>query len=65
MNLISPTEETIAAIASAVSPGQGGIAVIRVSGQSAIEACKAIVNIPKNQVWGSHTILYGLSLIHI
>ena len=41
MNSFSPTEDTIAAIATAVSPGQGSIAVIRISGSLAIEAFKS------------------------
>ena len=46
MNSFSPTEDTIAAIATAVSPGQGSIAVIRISGSSSIEIGKSIVDIP-------------------
>ncbi|ABX08138.1 tRNA uridine-5-carboxymethylaminomethyl(34) synthesis GTPase MnmE [Prochlorococcus marinus] len=59
MNLAFSTEETIAAIASAVSPGQGGVAVIRISGRSAQETCKQIVHIPGDQIWSSHRIVYG------
>ncbi len=59
MNFDFPTEETIAALASAVAPGQGGIAVIRISGPCAKKAAQAIVNIPGNKAWKSHTILYG------
>ena len=46
MNSFSPTEDTIAAIATAVAPGQGSIAIIRISGSSAIEISKNIVHIP-------------------
>ena len=53
------TEENIAAIASAVAPGQGAIAIIKISGPSAIEVVKNIVKVAGNQVWDSHKILYG------
>jgi len=59
MNSFSPTEDTIAAIATAVSPGQGSIAVIRISGSSAIETTKTIVHIPGTHDWKTHTVLYG------
>jgi tRNA modification GTPase len=50
---------SIAAIATAVAPGQGGIAVIRLSGPSAVRAVAAITVIPGQQVWESHRVLYG------
>ena len=59
MNSFSPTEDTIAAIATAVSPGQGSIAVIRISGSSAIEITKTIVHIPGTHNWSTHKVLYG------
>ena len=59
MNSFSPTEDTIAAIATAVSPGQGSIAVIRISGSSAIEITKTIVHIPGTHDWNTHKVLYG------
>ena len=59
MNSFSPTEDTIAAIATAVSPGQGSIAVIRISGSSAIQTSKSIVHIPGIHEWSTHKILYG------
>jgi len=59
MNSFSPTEDTIAAIATAVSPGQGSIAVIRISGSSAIEITKTIVHVPGMHDWGTHQVLYG------
>jgi len=59
MNSFSPTEDTIAAIATAVSPGQGSIAVIRISGSSAIEISKNIVYIPGKHHWDTHKVLYG------
>ena len=59
MNSFSPTEDTIAAIATAVAPGQGSIAVIRISGSSAIEISKNIVHIPGTHHWNTHKVLYG------
>jgi len=59
MNSFSPTEDTIAAIATAVSPGQGSIAAIRISGSSAIEISQNIVHIPGMHHWSTHKILYG------
>ncbi len=59
MNSFSPTEDTIAAIATAVSPGEGSIAVIRISGSLAIEITKSIVHIPGKQDWSTHKVLYG------
>ncbi len=53
------TEENIAAIASAISPGQGAIAIVKISGPSAIDIVQGIVKVPGNQIWDSHTILYG------
>ena len=50
---------SIAAIATAVAPGQGGIAVIRLSGPSAVHAVAAITVIPGQQEWESHRVLYG------
>ncbi len=59
MNSFSPTEDTIAAIATAVSPGQGSIAAIRISGSSAIEITKTIAYIPGTHDWSTHKVLYG------
>ena len=51
--------ETIAAVATAVAPGQGGIAVIRLSGPQAQQAVQAIARFPGAQPWESHRVLYG------
>ena len=51
--------DTIAAVATAVAPGQGGIAVIRLSGPQAQQAVQAIVQCPGSQEWASHRVLYG------
>ena len=54
-----PRSDTIAAVATAVAPGQGGIAVIRLSGPVAEQVGQAVVRCPGDQEWGSHRILYG------
>ena len=60
MSGIGPDQElSIAAIATAVAPGQGGIAVIRLSGPRALRAVAAITVIPGQQLWESHRVLYG------
>ena len=64
MESIIDTEDTIAAIASAISLGKGGIAVIRVSGGKAINSCKNIVETKSKYAWESHRVFH-LSLIHI
>ncbi len=53
------TEDTIAAIASAISLGKGGIAVIRVSGKEAIKSCKNIVETKSKYAWESHRVFHG------
>ena len=55
-NLETPT---IAAVATAVAPGQGGIAVIRLSGPDAQRAVRAVTSFPGDQRWESHRVLYG------
>ena len=52
-------QATIAAVATAVAPGQGGIAVIRLSGPQAQRAVQAIACFPGQQAWASHRVLYG------
>ena len=60
MSGIGPDQElSIAAIATAVAPGQGGIAVIRLSGSRAVRSVAAITVIPGQQLWESHRVLYG------
>lgn len=51
--------DTIAAVATAVAPGQGGIAVIRLSGPQAQAAVQSVTRIPGHQSWESHQVLYG------
>ena len=59
MESIINTEDTIAAIASAISLGKGGIAIIRVSGKEAINYCKNIVETKSKYAWESHRIFHG------
>ena len=59
MQEIKPETRTIAAVATAVAPGQGGIAVIRLSGPDAQQAVLAVTRIPGDQPWESHRVLYG------
>ena len=46
-------------MATAVAPGQGGIAVIRISGPAAEQTGRSVVHCPGQQEWASHRILYG------
>jgi tRNA modification GTPase len=46
-------------VATAVAPGQGGIAVIRVSGPVAEDVGRSIVQVPGRQDWESHRVVYG------
>ena len=46
-------------MATAVAPGQGGIAVIRLSGPDAEATGRRVVQCPGRQQWGSHRVVYG------
>ena len=46
-------------MATAVAPGQGGIAVVRVSGPAAADVGQAVVHVRGRQDWQSHRVLYG------
>ena len=59
MQEINRDAQTIAAVATAVAPGQGGIAVIRLSGPQAQAAVQSVTRIPGHQSWESHQVLYG------
>ena len=59
MESIVSNEDTIAAIASAISLGKGGIAIIRISGKEAINSCKKIVETKSKYAWESHRIFHG------
>ena len=51
--------DTIAAIATAVAPGQGGVAIVRLSGGSAEAIGRRLFVAPGHQLWESHRVLYG------
>ena len=59
MQEINRDAQTIAAVATAVAPGQGDIAVIRLSGPQAQAAVQSVTRIPGQQSWESHRVLYG------
>tara|TARA_Y100001970_G_C14138199_1_gene805567 strand:- start:100 stop:1482 length:1383 start_codon:yes stop_codon:yes gene_type:complete len=59
MDSIIPNEDTIAAIASAISIGNGGVAIIRVSGKESINSCKKIVRTKSKYAWKSHRVFHG------
>tara|TARA_Y100001968_G_scaffold332299_1_gene389926 strand:+ start:14317 stop:15684 length:1368 start_codon:yes stop_codon:yes gene_type:complete len=59
MDLNFPTDETIAAIATAISAGKGGIAIVRISGPLAQQIGQEIIQISGTQDWDSHKVLYG------
>jgi tRNA modification GTPase len=51
--------DTIAAIATAISPQQGSVGIVRLSGDRAIAIAQQIFHAGGKQVWESHRILYG------
>jgi tRNA modification GTPase len=51
--------DTIAAIATAISPQQGSVGIVRLSGDRAEAIAKQIFHAGGRQVWESHRILYG------
>jgi tRNA modification GTPase len=53
------TNETIAAIATAIVPTQGSVGIVRLSGITALKIAQQIFHSPGTQVWESHRILYG------
>jgi len=57
--LLASTSDTIAAIATAVAPGQGGVAIVRLSGPRAEAIGRQLFHAPGQQVWDSHRVLYG------
>ena len=59
MSVSSSSQETIAAVATAVAAGEGGIAVIRLSGPVAEAVGRSVVSVPGQQLWDSHRVLYG------
>ncbi|MEG4012199.1 MULTISPECIES: tRNA uridine-5-carboxymethylaminomethyl(34) synthesis GTPase MnmE [unclassified Microcoleus] len=50
---------TIAAIATAIVPQQGSVAIVRLSGAAALKIAETLFRAPGKQIWESHRILYG------
>jgi tRNA modification GTPase len=55
----SQTTDTIAAIATAVAPGEGSVAIVRISGPQAEGIGRQLFAAPGQQSWESHRVLYG------
>ena len=51
--------DTIAAVATAVAPGEGSVAIVRLSGPQAETIATALFVAPGSQGWESHRVLYG------
>ena len=51
--------DTIAAIATAVAPGLGSVAIVRISGAQAEAIGHRLFRAPGRQEWASHRVLYG------
>lgn len=51
--------DTIVAIATAVAPGEGSVAIVRISGSEAEAIGQRLFQAPGAQVWDSHRVLYG------
>jgi tRNA modification GTPase len=51
--------DTIAALATAVAPGEGSVAIVRLSGPKAEAIARQLFQAPGDQVWDSHRVLYG------
>ncbi|QEY32826.1 tRNA uridine-5-carboxymethylaminomethyl(34) synthesis GTPase MnmE [Synechococcus sp. RSCCF101] len=52
-------EDTIAAVATAVAPAQGSVAIVRISGPEAEAIGRRLFRAPGRQTWDSHRVLYG------
>ncbi|OYQ63981.1 tRNA uridine-5-carboxymethylaminomethyl(34) synthesis GTPase MnmE [Pseudanabaena sp. SR411] len=51
--------DTIAAIATAISPQQGSVGIVRLSGDQAVAIAQQLFHAGSKQIWESHRILYG------
>ena len=51
--------DTIAAVATAIAPGEGSVAIVRLSGPDAEAIGRRLFVAPGEQAWGSHRVLYG------
>lgn len=56
---LSGADDTIAAIATAVAPGQGSVAIVRLSGAEAEPIGRRLFRAAGRQEWDSHRVLYG------
>ena len=52
-------QDTIAAVATAIAPGEGSVAIVRVSGHEAEAIGRRLFVAPGDQAWESHRVLYG------
>ena len=52
-------QDTIAAVATAIAPGEGSVAIVRVSGRDAEAIGRRLFVAPGDQAWESHRVLYG------
>ena len=57
--MLASTSDTIAAIATAVSTGQGSVAIVRLSGARAEAIGRQLFQPAGQQDWESHRVLYG------
>ncbi len=53
------SDDTIAAVATAVAPGEGSVAIVRLSGPQAEAIGRRLFVAPGDQIWDSHRVLYG------
>jgi tRNA modification GTPase len=51
--------EAIAAIATAISPDQGSVGIVRLSGDGVVAIAQTLFRPMGKQVWESHRVLYG------
>jgi tRNA modification GTPase len=52
-------DDTIAAVATAIAPGEGSVAIVRLSGPEAEAIGRRVFSAPGAQAWDSHRVLYG------
>ena len=65
MDSIKTTGDTIAAIASAINIGHGGVAIIRISGKNAINASKKIIETKSKFAWQTNRVFHGYVKDHV
>ena len=53
------SDDTIAAVATAVAAGEGSVAIVRLSGPHAEPIGRRLFVAPGQQIWESHRVLYG------